>query len=208
MSVTPDEGRTHWHGCEREHGHHACALAELTRLRAEADAERICVLELRAQLDRANATAIQRKDELTRLRAELSDTKAALTEARGETYPKPTTGWQCFHCGEWFRSISSAESHFGTTPECMPKLRTELTTVTTERDELRTELEAMTRRAELAEGYAQPYHDEAARLRAELERARGATAETIIRDCIPGGSVCDPQQVADAIRAWTQEPPA
>lgn len=73
---------------------------------------------------------------------------------------------------------------------------------------LRAELEAMTRRAELAEGYAQPYHDEAARLRAELERARVATAEAIIRDCIPGGSVCDPQQVADAIRAWAQEPPA
>lgn len=34
MSVTPEEGRAHWHGCEREHGHHACALAELARLRA------------------------------------------------------------------------------------------------------------------------------------------------------------------------------
>lgn len=49
---------------------------------------------------------------------------------------------------------------------------------------------------------------ELTRLRAELERVRAATAEAIIRDCIPGGSVCDPQQVADAIRAWTQEPPA
>lgn len=105
MSVTPDDGRTHWHGCEQERGHHACALAEIDRLRAEADAERICALELRAQLDRVNATAIQRKDELTRLRAEL---------------------------------------------------------------------DAMARRAELAEGYAQPYHDEAARLRAELERATQA----------------------------------
>lgn len=33
MSVTPDDGRTHWHGCEQERGHHACALAELARLR-------------------------------------------------------------------------------------------------------------------------------------------------------------------------------
>lgn len=27
-------------------------------------------------------------------------------------------------------------------------------------------------------------------------------AETIIRDCIPGGQICDPQEIADSIREW------
>ena len=27
-------------------------------------------------------------------------------------------------------------------------------------------------------------------------------AETIIRDCIPGGQICDPQEIADNIRTW------
>lgn len=26
--------------------------------------------------------------------------------------------------------------------------------------------------------------------------------EAMLRECVPGGSICDPQQVADSIRAW------
>jgi hypothetical protein len=43
-------------------------------------------------------------------------------------------------------------------------------------------------------------------LQANAARAVSAPAsddvEAMLRDCVPGGSVCDPQQVADAIREW------
>lgn len=35
LAVPVNDGQTHWQGCAQEHGHHACALAELDRLRAE-----------------------------------------------------------------------------------------------------------------------------------------------------------------------------
>ncbi|HEX7330345.1 MAG TPA: hypothetical protein VF290_02530 [Pyrinomonadaceae bacterium] len=34
-----------------------------------------------------------------------------------ETYPMPKHGWTCFHCGETFTTIGSAQDHFGATPE-------------------------------------------------------------------------------------------
>lgn len=32
--------------------------------------------------------------------------------------------------------------------------------------------------------------------------------EQMLRDCIPGGSICDPQQIADAIREWFEKKPS
>lgn len=29
-----------------------------------------------------------------------------------------------------------------------------------------------------------------------------ASHERMIAECVPGGSICDPQQVADALRSW------
>jgi 6-phosphogluconate dehydrogenase (decarboxylating) len=44
---------------------------------------------------------------------------------------------------------------------------------------------------------------EADSLRAEIERLRArGDAEAIILACVPGGSICDPQEVADAIREF------
>jgi hypothetical protein len=34
-----------------------------------------------------------------------------------ETYPMPKDGWVCFHCGERFTTLGSAQDHFGSTPE-------------------------------------------------------------------------------------------
>ncbi len=138
MSVTPDDGRTHWHGCEREHGHHACALAELARLRDCRDRWKSMCQQAWNERDDTYDSLEYAEAELARLRAELADLKLALAEARGETYDAPRAGWQCFHCGEWFRTKESAESHFGITPECLPKLRAELERVSAERDNLRT----------------------------------------------------------------------
>ncbi len=47
----------------------------------------------------------------------------------------------------------------------------------------------------------------AAAIRELFARQQSATAfgvEVLIRDCIPGGTVCDPQAIADAIREWAQ----
>ena len=33
-----------------------------------------------------------------------------------ETYPMPTDGWVCFHCGERFTTPGGAEDHFGARP--------------------------------------------------------------------------------------------
>lgn len=32
------------------------------------------------------------------------------------TYPMPVNGWQCFHCGEWFKTPGAARDHFGESP--------------------------------------------------------------------------------------------
>lgn len=37
-----------------------------------------------------------------------------------ETYPVPSHGWTCFHCGETFRTIAGARLHFGTPAERRP----------------------------------------------------------------------------------------
>lgn len=37
------------------------------------------------------------------------------------------------------------------------------------------------------------------------EQEQGRTLEDMLADCIPGGSVCDPQQIADRIREWFAE---
>lgn len=34
--------------------------------------------------------------------------------------PKPEHGWTCFHCGETFTTVGSAEDHFGPTPRSEP----------------------------------------------------------------------------------------
>lgn len=79
-----------------------------------------------------------------------------------------------------------------------------------QRDDLLWELRIPSHTAILAAARGAEKHEaELARLRVENERLRDALEalrEAIIRDCIPGGSICDPQQVADAVRAW--EPPA
>jgi hypothetical protein len=36
------------------------------------------------------------------------------------TYPMPTDGWVCFHCGERFTTWGSAEDHFGKNPHDTP----------------------------------------------------------------------------------------
>ena len=33
-----------------------------------------------------------------------------------DTYPMPEDGWVCFHCGERFRKIGTAQDHFGSRP--------------------------------------------------------------------------------------------
>ena len=33
------------------------------------------------------------------------------------TYPHPSDGWRCFHCGRVFHTYKTAEQHFGRTPE-------------------------------------------------------------------------------------------
>lgn len=60
------------------------------------------------------------RERIKGLEGENHDLKAALVEARGETYPQPKQGWQCFHCGEWFTTRESARSHFGTSPDELP----------------------------------------------------------------------------------------
>lgn len=37
-----------------------------------------------------------------------------------ETYPLPAHGWTCFHCGETFTTIGSAQDHFGASPDREP----------------------------------------------------------------------------------------
>lgn len=36
-----------------------------------------------------------------------------------ETYPMPAAGWTCFHCGETFTVVGSAQDHFGGTPNAL-----------------------------------------------------------------------------------------
>ena len=36
--------------------------------------------------------------------------------SEGPTYPAPSDGWVCFHCGERFKSWGAARDHFGETP--------------------------------------------------------------------------------------------
>ena len=50
-----------------------------------------------------------------------------------DTYPMPEDGWVCFHCGERFYKIGSAQDHFGARP--WAKVACAVTTV-----ELRAEL--------------------------------------------------------------------
>jgi hypothetical protein len=71
---------------------------------------------------KAVAAALAAKDEeRDSAQAEIKDLRAALAEARGDTYPQPKEGWQCFHCGEWFTTWKSARSHFGESPEALHK---------------------------------------------------------------------------------------
>jgi hypothetical protein len=37
-----------------------------------------------------------------------------------ETYPMPTHGWTCFHCGETFTTPGCARQHFGASPDREP----------------------------------------------------------------------------------------
>ena len=46
----------------------------------------------------------------------MRDAKRKTQEPNG-TYPSPSDGWVCFHCGERFRSESRARDHFGDTPK-------------------------------------------------------------------------------------------
>ena len=41
--------------------------------------------------------------------------------------------------------------------------------------------------------------------RAVERAARAAECDAILRECVPGGDICDPQQIADAIRARAEE---
>ena len=36
-----------------------------------------------------------------------------------DSYPKPKDGWVCFHCGERFTTLGTAEDHFGARPTDM-----------------------------------------------------------------------------------------
>ena len=36
-----------------------------------------------------------------------------------DVYPMPADGWVCFHCGERFTTVGTAEDHFGTHPTDM-----------------------------------------------------------------------------------------
>ena len=68
------------------------------------------------EIERLTAVIAERGEEIANKAAEISDLKDGLIEARGGSYPTPEGGWQCFHCGEWFRSEASARSHFGKGP--------------------------------------------------------------------------------------------
>lgn len=69
-----------------------------------------------AEIERLTAVIAERGEEIANKAAEISDLKDGLIEARGGSYPTPEGGWQCFHCGEWFKSEASARSHFGKGP--------------------------------------------------------------------------------------------
>lgn len=43
-----------------------------------------------------------------------------------ETYPKPSHGWTCFHCGETFTTPGAARDHFGFEPSRDPGCRIKL----------------------------------------------------------------------------------
>lgn len=40
--------------------------------------------------------------------------------AEQETYERPKYGWTCFHCGETFTTVGSAQDHFGASPDREP----------------------------------------------------------------------------------------
>ncbi len=40
-----------------------------------------------------------------------------------ETYPMPSQGWTCFHCGDHFTTPGAAQDHFGNTPMADPACR-------------------------------------------------------------------------------------
>ena len=44
---------------------------------------------------------------------------AAGTMVKRDTYPMPEDGWVCFHCGERFTTVGTAEDHFGARPSDM-----------------------------------------------------------------------------------------
>ena len=44
---------------------------------------------------------------------------AAGTMVKQDTYPMPEDGWVCFHCGERFTTVGTAEDHFGARPTDM-----------------------------------------------------------------------------------------
>ena len=41
------------------------------------------------------------------------------TMVKQDTYPMPADGWVCFHCGERFTTVGTAEDHFGARPRDM-----------------------------------------------------------------------------------------
>lgn len=84
MSVTPDEGRTHWHGCEQERGHHACALAELARLRDCRDRWKSMCQQAWNERDDTADSLEYAEAELARLRAELAEWQTMNNSLRAE----------------------------------------------------------------------------------------------------------------------------
>lgn len=43
-----------------------------------------------------------------------------LGDPDGDTYPMPSDGWVCFHCGLRCLTVKSARIHFGETPDTKP----------------------------------------------------------------------------------------
>lgn len=43
-----------------------------------------------------------------------------LPEGEPEYNERPPHGWTCFHCGETFTTVGSAQDHFGSTPDSVP----------------------------------------------------------------------------------------